>query len=94
MKAGDTQMLYKKINIELIVVADEADAVVAELNTALDRLEEKHTLFGGGIETVAFEHRGTRRKSALAHTIAAGETVADALRTAREGVNVALRAVI
>ena len=87
-------MLYKKINVELIVVADEADAVVAELNTALDRLEEKHTLFGGGIETVAIEHRGTRRKSALAHTMAAGETVADALRTARESVNVALRAVI
>ena len=87
-------MLYKKINVELIVVADEADAVVAELNTALDRLEEKHTLFGGGIETVAFEHRGTRRKSALAHTLSAGETVADALRTARESVNVALRAVI
>ena len=87
-------MQYKKINVELIVVADEADAVVAELNTALDRMEEKHTLFGGGIETVAIEHRGTRRKSALAHTIAAGETVADALRTARESVNVALRAVI
>jgi hypothetical protein len=87
-------MLYKKINVELVVVADEAEAVVAELNTALDRLEEKHTLFGGGIETVAIEHRGTRRKSALAHTIAAGETVADALRTARESVNVALRAVI
>ena len=87
-------MLYKKINVELIVVADEADAVVAQLNTALDRMEEKHTLFGGGIETVAIEHRGTRRKSALAHTMAAGETVADALRTARESVNVALRAII
>jgi hypothetical protein len=87
-------MLYKKINLELIVVADEADAVVAQLNTALDQMEEKHTLFGGGIETVAFEHRGTRRKSALAHTMAAGGTVADALRTARESVNVALRAVI
>ena len=45
-------MLYKKINIELIVVADEAEAVVTDLNAALDRLEEKHTLFGGGIETV------------------------------------------
>jgi acyl-CoA hydrolase len=44
-------MQYKKINVELIVVADEADAVVAELNTALDRLEEKHTLFGGGNRT-------------------------------------------
>jgi hypothetical protein len=87
-------MLYKKINVELIVVADEAEAVVAELNLALDQMEEKHTLFGGGIETVAFEHSGTRRKSALAHTVAAGETVAVALRAARESVNVALRAVI
>jgi hypothetical protein len=87
-------MLYKKINFELIVVADEADAVVAELNAALDSLEERHALFGGGIETVAFEYRGTRKRSALAHTMAAGETVAAALRTARESVTVALRAVI
>jgi hypothetical protein len=65
-------MLYKKINLELIVVADEAELVVEQLNAALDRMEEKHTLFGGGIETVAFEHSGTRRKSALAHTKAAG----------------------
>ena len=86
-------MLYKKINVELIVVA-EADAVVVQLNAALDRLEEKHTLFGGGIETIAFKHRGTRKRSALAHTIAAGETVAVAVRAARKSVNVALRAVI
>jgi hypothetical protein len=84
-------MLYKKINVELIVIADEAVAVVAELNAALDRLEERHTLFGGGIETVAFEHRGTRKRSALAHTIAAGET---AVRAARQSLTVALRAVI
>ncbi len=87
-------MLYKKINVELIVVADEAESVVVELNAALDRLEEKHTLFGGGIDTVAFEHPGTRRKSALAHTMAAGGTVAHALKAARESVTVALRAVI
>ena len=87
-------MLYKKINVEVIVVADEAEAVVAGLNAALDQLEEKHTLFGGGIETVAFEHTGKRRRSALAHTMAAGVTAADALRTARKSVTVALRAVI
>jgi hypothetical protein len=87
-------MLYKKINVELIVVADEADAVAVELNAALDRMEEKHTLFGGGIKSVAFEHSGTRKRSALAHTIAAGETVAGAIRAARKSVNVALRAVI
>jgi hypothetical protein len=87
-------MLYKKINVELIVVADEADAVVAELNAALDSLEQKHALFGGGIETVAVEHPGPRKRSALAHTLAAGETAAVALRAARDSVTVALRAVI
>jgi hypothetical protein len=87
-------MRYKKISVEVIVVADEAEAVVAELNAALDRMEESHTLFGGGIEAMAFEHSGKRRKSALGHTIAAGETVAGALKTARHGMTVALRAVI
>ena len=87
-------MLYKKINVELIVVADEADPVVAELNAALDRLEQKHELFGGGIETVAVEHPGPRKRSALAHTLAAGETAAVALGAARDSVTVALRVVI
>jgi cupin superfamily acireductone dioxygenase involved in methionine salvage len=36
-------MLYKRINVELIVGADEAEAVMAELEAAFDRLEEKHT---------------------------------------------------
>jgi cytidine deaminase len=88
------QMQYKKINILLMVVADEAEAVVAELNAALDQMEEKHTLFGGAIETEAFEHTGTAKRSALAHTIAAGETVVAAVRTARDSVAVALHAVI
>jgi hypothetical protein len=94
LEAGGIQMLYKKIQVELIVIADEAAAVAAELNATLDRLEESHTLFGGGFETVAFEHTGIRRRSALAHTMAAGEKVAVAVRAAREGVNIALRAVI
>ena len=87
-------MRYKKISVEVIVVADEAETVVAELNAAVDRLEESHTLFGGEVETVAFEHPGKRRRSALAHTIAAGEKVGGALKTARHGMTVALRAVI
>jgi hypothetical protein len=87
-------MLYIKINVELVVVADEADAVVVELNTALDQMEERHTLFGGGIETVAFEHLGIPRRSALAHTIAAGKTAEAAVRTARGSMAAALRAVI
>lgn len=91
---GDMQMLYKKINIELIVPVDEAEAVVAELNASLDRLDDKHTLFGGQIETVTFEHRRTQKRSALAHTIAASESVVSALQTAQKSVAVALRAVI
>lgn len=84
-------MLYKKINVELIVFADEAEAVVAELNVALDRLEESHTLFGGEIEAVAFKHPDRQKRSALAHTMTAGET---AVRAVRESLAVALRAVI
>jgi hypothetical protein len=87
-------MRYKKISMDVIVAADEAEAVVAELKAALDRAEEGHSLFGGEIETIAFEHPGKRRRSALGHTIAAGETVADAFKTARHGMKVALRAVI
>ena len=87
-------MQYKKINVEVIVVADEAEAVVAELNAALDHIDESHTLFGGNIEAVAFEHSGKRRRSALGHTLAAGGDVVDALKTARNGMKTALRAVI
>jgi hypothetical protein len=91
LKARGIQMLYKRINIELIVLADEAEPVVAGLNAALDQLEERHTLFGGGIEIVAVDHPGTRKRSALTHTLAAAQT---AMKTTREGLTVALRAVI
>jgi hypothetical protein len=87
-------MLYKKIDVELIVPADDAEAVIAELNATLDRLEEGRTIFGGGIETVAVNHRGARKRSALMHTKAAGETVASAVRTAGENVALAFRAII
>lgn len=88
------QVLYKRINVELIVIADEAEAVESELRDALDRIEEKHTLFGGGIESVAFEHLGRRNKSALAHTIAAAGTATAAVKNARKSVADALHAVI
>jgi hypothetical protein len=87
-------MLYRKINLELIVVEDEAEAVVEELNAALDRLEEGHTIFGGEIETVPVEHSGTQQRSALKHTIAAGETAVSAVKAAGEKVAGALRKVI
>jgi hypothetical protein len=88
------EMTYKKINVELIVLADEADAVVAELSSAIARLDEEHSIFGGDIETVNFQHRGTRRKSALMHTLKAGETAVGAIRSASETVASAIRAVI
>ena len=87
-------MLYKKINLELIVPADQADAVIAELGVALDRMEERYTLFGGGTETLLIRHSGSRRKSAFSHTLAAGKTVAEAVKTARERVTAALHLVV
>jgi hypothetical protein len=87
-------MAYRKISVELVVFADEADSVVAELNSALDRLEDAHTIFGGEIETAAVQHSGTRRKSALTHTLAAAGTAASALRLAGEKVAGAYKKVI
>jgi len=87
-------MAYKKINLELIVFTDDAEAVVAELSAALDKLEERHTIFGGGIDAIPVEHSETRKKSARMHTLAAGETAADALRLAGEKVAGALREII
>ena len=87
-------MPYKKINLELIVFADEAEEVVSELNAALDQMEDKHSLFGGGIETVSVEHSGSRKRSALAQTMAAGRTAVVAVRAARKSVAMALDKVI
>jgi hypothetical protein len=87
-------MLYKKINLELIVPADEADDVIVELGTALDRMEDRYTLFGGGTDTVLIEHSGARRKTALSHTISAGKTALAAVKSARGHVTSALHRVI
>jgi hypothetical protein len=87
-------MLYKKINLELIVAADEAEVVIAELDIALDRMEERFTLFGGRIETVIIDHSGRRRKSALSNTVAASKTAIAAVKSARERVSSALHLVI
>jgi hypothetical protein len=86
-------MVYQKIEMELIVEADEAEDVVRELNATLDRLEETHTLYGGGMETIAVEHPGARRRSALMHARAAGETAAAAVQTAGEKVASAIRGI-
>jgi hypothetical protein len=87
-------MLYKKISLELIVPVDEADAVETELAAALDRMEERHTLFGGGTEAVLIEHSGSRRKSALTHALDAGKTAVGVINTVRERATSALHRVV
>lgn len=87
-------MKYQKIDLELIVFPEESDAVVAELNSAIDRLEKTHTIFGGGIETVPVEHSGIRRKSALRHTLDAGNAATSALKLAAQNVADAYKKVI
>lgn len=37
-------MHYKKIRVEVIVIADDAEVVIGEVNWALDMLEESYTL--------------------------------------------------
>jgi di/tripeptidase len=56
----------------LIVLADDTEAVIADLNTALDQLEQRHTIFGGGVETAVSTTGEHGKRSALAHTRAAG----------------------
>jgi hypothetical protein len=87
-------MLYRKINLELIVYEDDAEAVVEELNATLDRLEEGHPIFGGEIETIVVEQPGRRRRSALTHTKAAAETAVIAVKGAGGKVVDAFRKVI
>jgi hypothetical protein len=87
-------MLYRKIELELIVEEGDAEAVVEELNAALDRLEGEHPIFGGEIETTPVEEPGTQRRSALMHTKAGVETAVDAVKMAGEKVANAFRKVI
>jgi hypothetical protein len=87
-------MGYQKIDVEFVVFSDEADAVVAELNLAIDRLEETYAIFGGGIESVPVSHSGTRRKSALRHTLDAGNAVKSTLKSAAQNVADAYKKVI
>jgi hypothetical protein len=87
-------MGYQKINVEVIVFSEEADAVVAELNSEIDRLEETHTIFGGSIENVPVAHSGARRTSALWHTLDAGKTATSAVKLAVRNIADAYKKVI
>lgn len=87
-------MHYQKISIELVVFPEEGDAVIAELNAAIDRIGESHTIFGGDIETAPVVHSGTRRKSALRHTLDAGNAATGAVKLAAQKVAGAYKKVI
>jgi Mor family transcriptional regulator len=87
-------MAYQKITLELVVFADEAASVVAELNEVIDQLDEKHTIFGGEIEIASIQHSGKRSKSALRLTLAAGGVGAGAIRLAAGKVASAYKRVI
>ena len=87
-------MRYQKINVEFLVYSEERDAVVAELHSAIDHIEESHAIFGGAIEAIPVEHSGTRRKSALRHTLDAGNTATAAVKSAAHKVADAYKRVI
>lgn len=87
-------MKYQKIDLELIVFSEESDAVVAELTSAIDRLEETHTIFGGGIDTFPIKHTGVRKKSALRHVVGAGNTATSAVKLAAQKVADAYKKVL
>jgi hypothetical protein len=85
---------YQKINLEIIVFSEDTDAVVKELNWALDRLEQSRAIFGGGIETTSVKHSGTERKAALRRTLHAANTATSAVRLATQKVSDAYKRVI
>jgi hypothetical protein len=87
-------MSYQKINLELVVFSDEADKVVAELNSTIDRLEETCAIFGGTVEAIPVSRSGTRRKSAFRHTLDAGNAVTSSLKSAAQNVVDAYKKVI
>jgi hypothetical protein len=77
-------MKFKKLSVEMVVFPEDADAVIAALNSAIDRIGETHTIFGGEVESTPIEHGGTRRKSALRHAMDAGNTATSAVRLAAQ----------
>jgi hypothetical protein len=87
-------MKYEKLTLEIVVFPDDAEAVIAALNSAIDRIEETHPVFGGEIETTPIEHSGTRRKSALRHVVNAGKTAASGVRLAAQKATEAYKKVI
>jgi hypothetical protein len=87
-------MRYRKISVEFIIFPEHEESVVAELNSTLDMLDEKYTIFGGAIETTPVAHSGTRRKSALRRTLDAGNVATSAVKLAARKIGDAYKKVI
>jgi hypothetical protein len=87
-------MKYEKLTLEIVVFPDDAEAVIAALNSAIDRIEETHPIFGGEIEITPIEHSGTRRESALRHVVNAGKTATSGVRLAAQKATEAYKKVI
>jgi aryl-alcohol dehydrogenase-like predicted oxidoreductase len=85
---------YQKISVELVVFSEEANAVAAELNSAIDLIEESHAIFGGEIETGPMEHCRARRTSALTHSLHAQNVATKAVKSAAQKVVNAYKKVI
>ena len=88
------RMVYRKISLELIVFAEEADAVVAKLNWAIDTLEERHAVFGGDVEVTEVNKNVGERKTALKVTLAAGNAAVIAVKGAADTVADAYKRVV
>lgn len=87
-------MKYEKLTLEIVVFPDDAEAVIGALNSAIDRIEETHPIFGGKIETTPIEHVGARRQSALRHVVNAGKTATSGVRLAAQKATEAYKKVI
>ena len=87
-------MKYQKLTAEIIVFPEDADAVMAALNSAIDQIGEAHAIFGGEIETTTIEHSGMHRKSALKHAMDAGNTATSAVRSAAQKLTSAYKRVV
>ena len=75
-------MAYQRINLELVVFADEADAIVAELMSSIDKVGATYSVFGGEVERGEFKPSETQNRSALMHTIRAAGMTADGMKLA------------
>jgi hypothetical protein len=71
--------------------SEDADAVVTQLNSIQrstgSKRRTRFSAFGGGIESVPVAHNEIRRKSALRHTLDAGNAATSAVKLAAQNIS-------